>query len=256
MLKSRKKVKSLSIIEAYHIIWRGSYPDVVIQDGKNWERFYSSYISTYIQRDVREYLDIQDTASFHKFMQIAAARSGQLVNYADIARDASVSEPTVKTWLNVLHASGIVTLLQPYFNNRSKRLVKSPKLYFMDTGLCAYLTGWLTADVLERGAMSGAMLETWVVSEIIKSYLHHGRIPRIYFYRDKDKREIDVLIEENGVLHPIEIKKTASTQNMNFKGFSMLDKLNVPIGHGGVLCFTKSLLPLSESVDAIPVGYL
>ena len=104
--------------------------------------------------------------------------------------------------------------------------------------------------------MSGAMLETWVVSEIIKSYLHHGRIPRIYFYRDKDKREIDVLIEENGVLHPIEIKKTASTQNMNFKGFSMLDKLNVPIGHGGVLCFTKSLLPLSESVDAIPVGYL
>lgn len=256
LLESRKKAKPLSQTEAYHIIWRGSFPDVVMQDGKNWERFYSSYTSTYIQRDVREYLDVQDTASFHKFMQIAAARTSQLVNYADMARDVGASETTIKTWLNVLHASGIITLLRPYFNNRTKRLVKSPKLYFMDTGLCSYLTGWLNADVLERGAMSGAMLETWVVSEIIKSYMHHGRTPRIYFYRDKDKREIDVLIEENGVLYPIEIKKTASIQNVNFKGFSMLEKLGMPVGHGGVLCFTKSLLPLSEGVDAIPVAYL
>ena len=256
LIKKRKKAKPLTINDAYHLIWRGSYPDVVMQDGKNWERFYSSYISTYIQRDVREYLDIQDTASFHKFMQIAAARTGQLINYADIARDTGVSEPTIKTWLNVLHASGIVTLLQPYFNNHTKRLVKTPKLYFMDTGLCAYLTGWLTADVLERGAMSGAMLETWVVSETIKSYLHHGRTPRMYFYRDKDKREVDLLIEENGTLYPIEIKKTASIQNMHFKGFDMLEKLGMPIGHGGVLCFTKDLLPLSAGVDAIPMGCL
>jgi predicted AAA+ superfamily ATPase len=255
-MKSRKKAKPLSITDAYHIIWRGSYPDVVTQDGKNWERFYSSYISTYIQRDVREYLDIQDTASFHKFMQIAAARTGQLINYADMARDVSINETTVKTWLHVLQASGIVTLLQPYFNNHTKRLVKTPKLYFMDTGLCSYLTGWLSADVLERGAMSGAMLETWVVSEIIKSYLHHGRTPRIFFYRDKDKREVDVLIEENGTLYPVEIKKNASIQNMKFKGFDMLQKLGMPIGHGGVLCFTNALLPLSEGVDAIPIGCL
>ena len=256
LLKSRKKAKPLSLTEAYHVIWRGSYPDVVTQDGKHWERFYSSYVSTYIQRDVREYLDIRDTAGFHKFMQIAAARSGQLINYTDMVRDTGISEPTVKTWLNVLQASGIVTLLQPYFNNRTKRLVKTPKLYFMDTGLASYLTGWLSADVLERGAMSGAMLETWVVSEIIKSYLHHGRAPRIYFYRDKDKREVDLLIEENGTLYPIEIKKTAPIQNIKFKGFDILDKLGMPIGHGGVLCFTSSLLPLSKSVDAIPVGYL
>lgn len=256
LLKSRTKAKPLTLPEAYHIIWRGSYPDVVMQDGKNWERFYSSYISTYIQRDVREYLNINDTAAFHKFMQIAAARTGQLVNYADMARDVGISESTIKTWLNVLHASGIVYMLQPYFNNRTKRLVKTPKLYFMDTGLCAYLTGWLSSDVLERGAMSGAMLETWVVSEIIKSYLHHGRTPRIYFYRDKDKREVDVIIEENGTLYPIEIKKTASIQNMKFKGFDMLDKLGLPIGHGGVLCFTNALLPISKNVDAIPVGYL
>jgi len=256
LLKSRRYAKPLTLPEAYHIIWRGSYPDVVMQDGKNWERFYSSYISTYIQRDVREYLNINDTAAFHKFMQIASARTGQLVNYADMARDVGISESTIKTWLNVLHASGIVYMLQPYFNNRTKRLVKTPKLYFMDTGLCAYLTGWLSSDVLERGAMSGAMLETWVVSELIKSYLHQGRTPRIYFYRDKDKREVDVIIEENGTLYPIEIKKTASIQNLNFKGFEILDKLGLPIGHGGVLCFTNALLPISKNVDAIPVGYL
>lgn len=258
LLKSRQKTaKALTLPEVYHKIWRGSYPDMVTEGtGKNWERFYSSYVATYIQRDVREYLNINDAAAFHKFMQIAAARTGQLINYADMARDVGVSEVTAKTWLNVLHASGIVYMLQPYFNNRTKRLVKTPKLYFMDTGLCAYLTGWLNADVLERGAMSGAMLETWVISEIIKSYLHHGRTPRVYFYRDKDKREVDLLIEENGTLYPIEIKKTASIQNAAFKGFDMLEGLNTPIGHGGVICMTNALIAISDDVDAIPVGYL
>ncbi|MCB9978542.1 MAG: ATP-binding protein [Rhodospirillales bacterium] len=258
LLKSRQKTAAaLTLPEVYHKIWRGTYPDMVVQDSdKNWERFYSSYVATYIQRDVRDYLNINDAAAFHKFMQVAAARTGQLVNFADMARDVGVSESTIKTWLNVLHASGIVYLLQPYFNNRTKRLVKTPKLYFMDTGLCAYLTGWLNPDVLERGAMSGAFLETWVISEIIKSYLHHGRIPRVSFYRDKDKREVDLLIEENGALYPIEIKKTASIQNTGFKGFDMLDKLKVPIGHGGVICMTTALTAINDKVDAIPVGYL
>jgi predicted AAA+ superfamily ATPase len=258
LLKSRQKsAQSLTLPELYHKIWRGSYPDMVTQNtDKNWERFYSSYVATYIQRDVREQLNINDAAAFHKFMQIAASRTGQLINYADMARDVSVSEVTVKTWLHVLHASGIVYLLQPYFNNRTKRLVKTPKLYFMDTGLCSYLTGWLTADVLERGAMSGAMLETWVVSEIIKSYLHQGRTPRVFFYRDKEKREVDLLIEESGTLYPIEIKKTASIQNIGFKGFDMLNKLKMPIGHGGVVCLAKALTAIADDVDAISVGYL
>ncbi|MEQ1794727.1 MAG: ATP-binding protein [Nitrospira sp.] len=258
LLKSRQKsAKTLTLPEVYHKIWRGAYPDMVAQNNdKHWERFYSSYVATYIQRDVREYLNINDTAAFHKFMQIAAARTGQLINYADMARDVSVSEVTVKTWLNVLHASGIVYQLQPYFNNRTKRLVKTPKLYFMDTGLCSYLTGWLSADVLERGAMSGPMLETWVVSEIIKSYLHQGRTPRVFFYRDKEKREVDLLIEESGTLYPIEIKKTASIQNIGFKGFDMLKKLKMPIGHGGVVCLTKTLTAIADDVDAVPVGYL
>jgi predicted AAA+ superfamily ATPase len=126
----------------------------------------------------------------------------------------------------------------------------------MDTGLCVFLTGWLTADVLERGAMSGAILETYVVSEIIKSYLHNGRRPQLYFYRDKEKREVDLLIEQNGKLHPVEIKKTGSIQNNHFSGFDFLKNLNFPIGHGCVLCFVNSLIPLSKDIDAVPIGYL
>lgn len=189
-------------------------------------------------------------------MRIAAARTGQLINYADMARDAGVSEVTVKSWLNVLNASGIVYQLQPWFNNQTKRLIKTPKLYFIDTGLCSFLTGWLTPDVLDRGAMSGAILETWVVSEIIKSYLHHGRTARLYFYRDKEKREVDVLIEENGKLYPIEIKKTGSIQNAGFKGFDALKTLNMPIAHGALVCFVNAIVPLSKQIDAIPVGLL
>jgi predicted AAA+ superfamily ATPase len=156
----------------------------------------------------------------------------------------------------VLQASGIVYQLQPYFNNQTKRLIKTPKLYFMDTGLCAFLSGWLTPDVLERGAMSGAILETWVILEVIKSYLHQGRTPRVYFYRDKEKREVDLLIEENGMLWPIEVKKTGSIQNAGFKGFNVLENLNQPIGHGGLICFVNSLVPVSKDVDAIPIGFL
>lgn len=258
ILKARQKTaKALKLPEVFHKIWRGSYPDMVVQgNDKNWERFYSSYVTTYIQRDVREYLDITDTAAFHKFMQIAAARTGQLVNYADMSRDVGVTQPTIKTWLDVLHASGVVYLLQPYFNNRTKRLVKTPKLYFMDTGLCSYLTGWLNPDVLERGAMSGAMFETWTITEIIKSYLHNGRVPRIYFYRDKDKREVDLLIEESGMLYPIEIKKTASVQNANFKGFGMLENLKIPIGHGALICMVSALTPVGDHVDAVNVGFI
>jgi predicted AAA+ superfamily ATPase len=189
-------------------------------------------------------------------MQIAAARTGQLINYSDMARDIGKDNTTIKTWIDVLHASGVVYMLQPYFNNRTKRLVKTPKLYFMDTGLCSYLTGWLNPDVLERGAMSGAMFETWAITEIIKSYLHNGRSPRVYFYRDKDKREIDLLIEESGTLYPIEIKKTASVQNSNFKGFGMLENLKMPIGHGALMCMTGGLMPVSDNVDAVNIGFI
>ncbi|EKD77808.1 MAG: hypothetical protein ACD_42C00170G0004 [uncultured bacterium] len=250
-----KTAKPLTALACFYKIWRGSYPDVVLQDGKNWERFYESYVTTYIQKDVRDYLQINDQVAFHRFMQVAASRTGQLINYRDLANDVGVSEPTIKSWINVLHASGIIYLLQPYFNNRTKRLIKTPKLYFMDTGLCCFLTGWLNADVLERGSMAGSILETYVFSEIIKSYLNCGRTPRIYFYRDKDMREIDFLLEENGVIYPIEIKKTASIKNINVN-FDVLKKLKIKIGRGGVICFVQSPLSLSSDVEAIPVGFI
>lgn len=257
LLKARQKTaKTMGVRQAYYKIWRGSYPDVVIQDGKNWERFYDSYVSTYIQRDVQDYLGVRNKSTFLKFMQITAARTGQLIKYAEIANNVGVSEVTIKSWIGVLQASGIITLLQPYFNNQTKRLIKTPKLYFMDTGLCSFLTGWLNAEVLERGAMAGAMLETYVISEIIKSYLHNGRNPRVFFYRDKEKREVDMLIEENGTLYPIEIKKTASPSRGDCKSFDCLGNLKTSIGNGGLICFVNALVPLSTNIDAIPVGYV
>ncbi len=257
LLKTRQKTaKIITTRQAYHKIWCGSYPDVVTQNGKNWERFYDSYVSTYIQRDVQDYLGIRNKAVFLKFMQILAARTSQLIKYSEIASDVGVSEVTIKSWVSVLQASGIIILLQPYFNNQTSRLIKTPKLYFMDTGLCSFLTGWLNPEVLERGAMAGAILETYVVSEIIKSYLHNGRNPRVFFYRDKEKREIDLLIEENGVFYPIEIKKTASPSLGDCKAFDCLVSLRTNIGHGGVVCFVSALTPLSENIDAIPVGYV
>ena len=199
----QRHTKLLTLTEIYYRIWRGSYPEVVTHEGKNWERYYESYLTTYIQRDIRDYLNVNNPMTFHKFMQIVAARTGQLINYKEIARDVGVSEPTIKTWLQALQASGIIYLLQPYFNNQTKRLIKTPKLYFMDTGLCCFLTGWLTPIVLERGAMAGNLLEPYAVSEIIKSYLNQGKTPIPYFYRYKEKREIDLLIESNVVLYPV-----------------------------------------------------
>lgn len=253
----RKRIRiPLSLAVIYHKIWRGSYPDVVTSDGKFWNTFYESYLSTYIGRDVKDYLNIESVMLFRKFMQVIAARTAQVVNYRNIASDVGVSEPTIKKWITVLEASGIIKLLYPYFNNQLKRLTKSPKLYFMDTGLCCFLTGWLSPDVLERGAMSGEMLETYVVSEVIKSYLHNGQNPNIYFYRDKDRREVDLLIEANGILHPIEIKKSASIRNMHFNGFQFLEKQGIPVGHGCILSFVSEVLPIDSHADAVPIGFI
>lgn len=257
LIRSRQqKAQSLSQTTLYQKIWRGSYPHQVMSNERYWEQFYESYTTTYIQRDVRDYLRIDNIAAFHKFMQIAATRSGQLLNYRDMAADVGVSEPTIRSWLTVLHASGIIYLLPPYFNNHAKRLIKTPKLYFMDTGLCCYLSGWLTPEVLERGAMNGPILETFVITEVIKSYLGCGRTPRIYFYRDKEKHEIDLLIEENGLLYPVEIKKTSSLAHIKLKAFSVLEHLNINIGPGAVLCMIDSPLPLSPNIEAVPIGYI
>lgn len=257
VLKQRHEIaRPLPLKDVYYKIWRGSYPDIVTRKGDGWQKFYESYVLTYAERDARDYLQIDNLVAFRKFMQVAAARTGQMINYREISKEVGVSEPTIKSWFSVLEATGVVALIYPYYKNVGKRVLKTPKFYFLDTGLCCYLTKWVNPDVLESGAMSGAMLETWVVSEIIKSWLHNGMDPPLYYYADKEKREVDLLIEQAGHLHPIEIKKTASVRNSGFKGFDYLKNLKTPIGHGCILCFSTSFIPFNGEIDIVPIGYL
>lgn len=240
----------------YEMIWKGSYPKLYNAENIYWDIYYESYLQTYIERDIRELSAVNNELDFLKFMRALAARTGQLLNYADLAADVGVSQPTAKAWLSVLNTSGLVYILPPYSTNVTNRIVKTPKVYFMDTGLACYLSGWKTPETLEAGAMNGAFFETYVISEIIKSYWHNGKNPNIYFYRDKDKKEIDVLLEENGILYPIEIKKKANPSLDDVKAFSLLSKHNFKTGSGAVLCMAATHLPLSENINSIPVGYL
>ena len=163
-------------------------------------------------------------------MTVVAARTACPVKYEEIASEVGVSAPTVKRWLSVLISSGIVALTQPYSNNLLKRVVKTPVLHFLDTGLCAYLQKWDNAETLERSAMSGAFFESFVFAEIYKSYINAGLEPPIYYYRDRDQKEIDLLIHANGTLYPIEIKKTASPGRSTIKHFRVLDPVSTPEG--------------------------
>lgn len=252
----KQSEQSLQLPELYQHIWRGSYPRMATDTDVPRDLFYNAYIQTYIQRDVRDLTRVGDERAFLQFLRAAAARTSQLINYADLARDVDIDQKTVKAWLSILETSGIIYLLQPWHNNVNKRLLKTPKLYFLDTGLCAYLTQWSSPETLEVGAMNGAILENWMLMEILKSYWHKGLQPSAWFYRDKDQREIDLLLEQDGQLHPIEFKKTANPNMGAAKHFPVLDKLGVNVGHGAVICLKEQDIPLSTVVDAVPVGYL
>lgn len=244
--------------DVWNRIHRGSMPELHDNPDFNWQMFYGAYVRTYIDRDVRELSEIGDNVKFTKFMVAAAAATGQLLNLTSLARDVGISQPTAERWLSILVASNIVYLLQPYSNNITKRAIKTPKLYFLDTGLAAYLTKWNTPDVLKNGAMAGAFFESFVVSEIIKSYYNKGILePPIYFYRDKDMNEIDLLIEENGTLYPIEMKKHADPQKRDVQAFAVLDRISgVQRGPGGVVCLYDKLITWQGVDKVIPINYL
>lgn len=254
----RKTLAPVSYDEVWEIIHRGSMPELCDNPDFDWQMFYGAYVRTYIERDVRELTEIGDTLKFTKFMTAAAASTGQLLNLASLARDVGISQPTADRWMSVLVASNIVYLLQPYFNNITKRAVKTPKLYFLDTGLAAYLTKWNTVDVLKNGAMAGAFFESFVISEIIKSYYNKGILePPIYFYRDKEMNEIDLLIEDGGTLYPLEMKKHADPKKRDIEAFDVLDKFpGIKRGAGGVICLYDNLVTLKENDKVIPVSYL
>ena len=250
--RSRER-KPANIKEIFNRIYNGSMPAVISGQNKNTHIFYSSYVTTYIERDVRALSDSIDSLKFLRFITAVAARCGQLLNIADIARDADINQKQVKGWLGILETLGIIFYLHPYSNNMLKRLVKTPKLYFYDTGLVCYLTKWSSAETLESGAMNGAILENYVVSEIMKTYLNNGKAPFMYYYRDKDAKEIDIVLEHDGVLNPIEIKKSTNPGSELVKVFSLLDNASIPRSKGAVICMKPELSAIDRENYIVPV---
>ena len=253
-LNERKENKEEADTSAiFERIYKGSMPAIVSGANSNSQIFYNSYLSTYIERDVRELSDSIDSLKFLRFITAVAARCGQMLNVADIARDADINLVQAKSWLGILETLGIIFYLHPYSNNLLRRLVKTPKLYFYDTGLVCYLTKWSSAETLESGAMNGAVLENYVVAEIMKTYLNNGKEPYLYYYRDKDAKEIDIVLEHDGVLNPIEIKKTANPGKELIRVFDLLDKSSTPRSKGAVICMKPSLNAIDRDNYIVPV---
>lgn len=237
----------------YQRIWKGSLPGYI--SGKYTDRdvFYSSYLQTYIDRDVSEQVLLTDKLLFQDFIRAAACRAGQMLNIHDIAQDVGVSDDTAKRWLQVLEKSDIIFYLRPYSNNLLKRTIKTPKLYFFDTGLVAYLTRYSSPEILQNGAMNGAILENYVVAEIRKSYQNAGQDCLLWYYRDKNSNEIDLVIESDGQLHPLEIKRSVNPGSELTGVFSVLDKGSVPRGTGAVICMRSKLSAVSAENFIVPV---
>lgn len=255
-VSSKKPPVRMDLSVLFERIVRGSYPRLTHSDAPPVHSFYGSYVQTYIERDIRSLLNISDLATFQRYLRIVASRVGNLLNYSDLARDSGVSVSTAKEWLHLLEVTGQVYLLRPYFENIGKRQIKTPKLYLTDTGLVCYLTGWRTAETAASGAMAGALMETYCVSEVIKSYRHRGQEPPIWFYRTKEKKEVDLIIAEDGLLFPIEVKLTASPQKKSLMGIRSLNSTGIKTGKGAVLCLVDDPTPIDEDVDAVPVGML
>lgn len=260
-LKAREK-ELVSYDNIWEMIHRGSYPELYDTE-RDWQDYYSSYVDTYLERDINE-LITADSITFLKFLTAVAARTGELLNYANIASDVGVSEPTIKNWISILERTGIVFLLQPYASGALSRAIKTPKIYFKDTGLACYLTRWLTVDALKNSAVAGNMFETYVVSEVLKSFSNEGMDYRfsVFYYRGKDKNaskdnEIDLIIEENGMLYPIEIKMTGNPKASMGGTNIVLDKIpDKKRGLGAVLCLIDKKTYLRDNLVALPINYI
>ena len=256
LMKRKEGRTSADLQEIFRRIFQGSMPAIVSNEVSNNSIFYGSYLSTYIERDVRNLSDSIDSLKFLRFLTAVAARCSQMLNVNEIARDADINLKQAKDWMGILETLGIIFYLHPFSNNMLKRLVKTPKYYFYDTGLVAYLTKWSSPETLENGAMNGAILENYVVSEIRKSYLNSGKAPFMYYYRDKDAREIDIILEQNGELNPIEIKKSANPAPEILRSFSVLEKTGLKRGKGAVICMKMELSAFNQENFIVPVWLL
>lgn len=245
-----------SVTSVFDKIWRGSMPQMVIDDKLSPEAFFGEYVQTYLERDIRELIEIKNERKFLQFLSCVAVRTGQELNLSDIAKDVVIDSKTAENWLSLLVTSGLVFLLQPFSGNTIKRIVKRPKLYFLDTGLACYLGLWNSPRALEVSAMAGSLFETYCVCEIIKTYANSGvdARSRLSYYRDNNGKEIDLLIEENGVLYPVEIKKAATVGKEALRNFSVLQSLNKQIGKGCVICLSPFPVPLDSNNMVLPIS--
>lgn len=258
VLKKKEKLKSLSTLNIFERIINGSYPEVNSLSGRDREEFYDTYIRTYIERDIRQLINIKDENKFIRFISAIAARTSQEYNALDIAKDVGIDSKTVDEWISILKNTNLVYMLQAYSNNNVKKAIQKPKIYFMDTGLACYLTGYISSETLEKSAYNGAIFETYIISEIIKSYANNGKNPRyrLYYYRDTNKKEIDLLIFDDNKVYPIEIKKSANPGKEAIKNFDVVKKFGRDIGNGIVLCMMEEIIPINENNYYVPIEYI
>jgi predicted AAA+ superfamily ATPase len=255
VLKNRLKgLPPVTLNGVFEKIIKGGMPKVIASDIDN-DRYYSDYVNTYIEKDIRDYAHIGKIYEFTDFLIYMAAHTSQELIYSKISSEIGISAPTAKEWVSLLESSGIIYILRPYFNNITKRLIKTPKMYFMDTGLAAWLTRWPDALTLANGAMSGAFFETYVVTEIAKSFLNAGHQPSLYYYRDMDQKEIDLVIVREGKIWPVEIKKSTSPNHPD-KNFKTLERFGMEVAPGIVLCLSDQLVPLNRGAWLCPVSVL
>lgn len=256
LLDRQRSAKKPDIVDIFEHIWRGGMPDVLKADSEQRQEYFNSYIETYLMRDVAEAGGITDSIRFRRFLNACAALTAEQVNYKALAEAAEISQPTAREWLRILQGLGIVYLLPPFANNELKRLTKTPKLYFCDTGLCAYLSMWLTRDTLMNGAVSGHYFENHVVVELLKSFSYSSNKANLTYYRDSNSKEIDVIVEENGYVHPLEIKKAASPDRREVKKYEVLDKTSLQRGNGGIICMCEEVIPIDQKNCFIPCSLI
>lgn len=253
-LKACEKTNTpADLTEIYNRIWRGSMPGLVSGKYSDRDVFYSSYLQTYIERDVKGQVHLADPHLFRDFVSAAACRAGQMLNVHDIAQDVGVSDDTAKRWLQVLEKSDVIFFLRPYSNNLLKRTVKAPKLYFFDTGLVAYLTCYSSPEILMNGAINGAIIENFVVAELLKSYHNNAKECLLWYYRDSNSNEIDMVIESDGMLHPLDIKRSVNPGRELLNAFNLLDKASVLRGNGAIICMRPKLSALNAENYIVPI---
>lgn len=258
IIKEKEKLEYEPLETIFSRILKGSFPILYNGNENDPEKFYSAYIKTYIERDIRELVNIKDEVKFFKFISAVAARTAQEYNASDIGKDIGIDNKTVDEWMSILTNTFLVYLLQPYSNNTLNRVIKRPKMYFMDTGLACYLVGFSDAKTLERGAYSGQIFETYIVSEIIKSYTNNLKDPRLrlYYYRDNNQKEIDLLIIDEDKIYPVEIKKSANPKKDAIKNFNIVEKFGMKSPNGAVICLSKDIHALDKNNYMIPIEYI